>query len=520
MGYSHHRTAALLLCGIGLCLAAPARAVLALPPADRRALDIAELASCSGVARPLDTVQLPLDDNAYLEAHRALAKRGLFDPTGARLQELANERAPGTLLLRSLIPRLDLRGYTFASDADERTLYHSNGDTLSSGFNTFLDATGSATWSTWFGVAYDLQLHTEPGNVDYYTKRLYAKATWGKWSFKAGRDAERLGPGYHSSLLLDDTATTMNLWRIRTEQPLFLPGKLGAIGGFRFGIFNGFLSDDHPTPAAPRYGSGVDPVSNANLLGMRFSYHPTSWLDLGLSRTILYGGDGRQSYDSPKDWWELFTAKHENVHPGESDRYDNDQYAALDVTLRLPALNGLGPLKGGKVYWEYAGTDIISKWQGEDTDGIAPFKLNNVANLGGAYLTTAVTDLRVEYAETSAAWYRNGQYAQGYTYRGVPLGHHMGGDARNWYVEVARHFGPNHRVGLGLDLEKRARSSQNEETRSEWSLLWDVRKLKLFGVTCTGALDARVATIQNALDDPTREDRNEYYLGLFLATPL
>ena len=74
-----------------------------------------------------------------------------------------------------------------------------------------------------------------------------------------------------------------------------------------------------------------------------------------------------------------------------------------------------------------------------------------------------------------------------------------------------------------LDLPtsgRRARSSPQEDSRSERSLRWDARKNDLFGATFAGALDARFADVQNALDDPTREDRNEYYLGFSLATPL
>lgn len=509
--------AALLLGVLGLSPAPSAVAVLDLPTGDRRAYDTVELAASAGLARPGDTATLPLDDDRYLEAFTALRRRGLVDARGDALLARQKARGDGGLHLEGLMPRWTLRTYGLAADGHSRTLYHSSGDTLGDGFNAFLAADGSAAWGDWIGAGYELQLQRRPGDFLYRTKRLWAKGVWGKWSFKFGRDAERLGVGYHGSLLLDDTSATLDLWRVRTEEPLFLPGALSILGGFRFTLFNAYLSDSNPRPADERYGSGVNPVEDPRLLGMRFSYHPTSWLDLGLGRAVLYGGVGRESYDTPTDWWELFTGKNENVHAGESDRYDNDQYASLDIAVRLPALNGVGPLKGGKLYWEYGGTDIISKWQGESTGGIAPFKFDDVANLGGIYLSTAVTDLRVEYAQTSKAWYRHGQYSQGYTYRGIPLGHHMGGDATNWYFELGRYFGFRHRAALGLDLEERGRSLPQSEKRSEWSLRWDVRELELFGITSVGALDVRIANIQNPLDDsPDREDRNEYYLGLGL----
>ncbi|MBE0617533.1 MAG: hypothetical protein IH608_06365 [Proteobacteria bacterium] len=498
----------------------PAVALLDIPTSDRRALAVSELASDSGVSRPLDTAALPLDDTRYLEAYQALRDRGLVDPTGERLARMARARADGGLHLEFLRPVWELRPYYLSSDADSRVLYHSSGDVLDAGFNAFFSASGAAFWGEHVGGAYELQLQERPGDWSYRTKRLYVKGVWGKWSLKVGRDAERLGPGYHGSLLLDDSAPTMDLWRIRTEEPLFLPWGLQWLGGFRFSLFNAYLSDQPSGTPDPRYGEGVNSVHDPRLLGMRLSYHPSSWMDLGFSRAAFYGGKGRETYDTPKDWWELFAATNENV--GETvfdERYDNDQYAALDVTLRMPFLNGLGPLKGGKVYWEYAGTDLTASWQGDDT-AFLPFRLRHISNLAGVHLTTAVTDFRFEWAETDSAWYNHSQYPQGYTFQGLPLGHHMGGDARDWFFEVARHFGTDWRAILSLDLEERGRSLAEEEDRSEWGLALEARRLRLAGVPLEARLDFLFADITSALDDPERDDRSELYLGLQLKAEL
>ena len=503
------------LVAIALCTcAAPAPGLLDIPTSERRALEVADLGASSGESRPANLSAGPLDDISYLEAFRALRRKGLVDPLGERLSRWARARSDKRLHLETLWPEARVRLFWAETDAPRRLLYHTSGDALRDGFTGFLNLTGAGFWGTRVGGLYDLGIQRRPGDITVHLKRLYVKGVWGKWSFKLGRDAERLGPGYHGNLLLSDNAPTYEYWRIRTEEPLFLPGHLGWIGGFRFMLFNAYLSDGDPDPADPRYGSGVDTVHDPRLLGMRLSYHPVSWLDLGLSRTILYGGKGRETYDSPRDWWELLTARSENVKPGESHRYDNDQYVAFDLTVRLPGLNGWGPLKGGKIYWEYGATDIISKWQGEDPGNWEPFQLNRVANLGGLYLTTAVTELRFEFAQTDPAWYRHGQYSQGYTYRGYPLGHHMGGDARNWFVEVSRYFGPSWRATLSLDLEERARSWATEERRSEWAFSLEARELRIFGVPLDLRVDALQARVANALDDPGREDRTEAFLGV------
>lgn len=502
----------------GLCLAGPARALIDVPTSERRALSLVELASGSGIARPVDVGAGPLDDVWFLEAYRALQARGLVDPLGERHASWQAARSDGGLHLEPLLPQLEVRSYVLGSGTDRRLLHHTSGDRLEAGFNSFFSASGAAFWGDRVGGAYELQLTQHPDDLGYRTKRLYLKTVWGKWSFKVGRDAERLGQGYFGSLLLDDNAPTMDLWRVRTEEPLFLPGRLAGIGGFRFTLFNAYLSDGTPSPTDPRYGSGVDPVHDPRLLGMRFSYHPSAWLDLGASRAIYYGGKGRETYDTPRDWWELLTATNENVHEGESDRYDNEQYVAFDLVTRLPFLNGIGPMKGGKVYWEYAATDIISKWQGEDTGGLMPFKLNHVANLGGLYLSTAVTELRVEFAQTSNPWYRHGQYSQGYTYRGQPVGHSMGGDARTWFFEVTRYLGAEWRTSLSADISERGRSLPESERRWEANLRVEALALEVAGVPLAGTLDLLGARVRDPLDDPRRVDRNEVYAGLGLAS--
>ncbi|MHB8766467.1 MAG: capsule assembly Wzi family protein, partial [Deferrisomatales bacterium] len=317
---------------------APARGSLDVPVTEARAIRAADLASSSGVARPLDLSARPLGDRAYLEAHQALALRGLVDPFGERLAAQVDARAPEGLHLASLRPTLELRSYLLSGDAERRLLYGRSGDTLEEGLTTFVSASGTAHWDHWLGAAYELRLRLASGDRDYRNQRLYLKADWGRWSLKVGRDAERLGPGYHGSLLLGTDAPTLDLWRIRTEEPLFLPGDLGWLGGMRFSLFSAYLSDPSPEPADSRYGGGGAPAADPRLLGLRASYHPTPWLDLGVSRTTFYGGHGSEAYDTPKDWWGLLSA----AAPG-GEHAEGDRYVAFDATLRLPALNGAGP---------------------------------------------------------------------------------------------------------------------------------------------------------------------------------
>ena len=503
---------ALALLAIGL--PAAAWGLVDVPTSERRAIAIADLASSSGVSLPVDTAVLPMDDVEYVRAYKALSSRGLTDPLGARLAAMEKARSDGALHLEFLRPQLDVRGFYLGSQGEQRVLYHSSDDELREGFNAFQSASGYAFWGDWLGGAYELQIQEDEGDFDYRTKRLYLKGVWGKWSLKVGRDSERLGPGYHSSLLLDDTAPTFDLWRVRTEQPLFLPGKLGWIGGFRFSVFNAYLADSHPTAPNALYGSGENVVEDPRLLGMRGSYLPKAWLEFGFNRAVMYGGKGRTTYDSPRDWWELLSAR--NEHTG--GKYDNDQLASFDIIVSLPFLNGLGPFRGGKLYWEHGGGDggpvtPELNWASNRAFWFLPFALYDPSYLGGLYVSTAITDFRFEYADVQHNWYIHTSYPQGYTYQGVPMGHHAGRDAVNYYFELSRHFGPAWRALLGVDLEERGRDQKDSERRIEGSLTVERYNLEILGHRVTVRGDALLASVQDPLDDPEQEDRVEYYLG-------
>lgn len=504
-----------------LVLLAPdgASALLDLPTRDRRALSVADLASSSGVARPLDLAAMPFDDAQYLEAYRKLEPLGLVDTLGARIEAMAKARSDGALHLEYLRPRIDLRAFHLGSDTPRRVLYHSGGDVLREGLNGFQSASGAAFWGERIGGEYEIQFQEADSDLLYRTKRLYAKGVLGKWSLKVGRDSERLGPGYHGGLLLDDDIPTLDLWRIRTEEPLFLPGKLARIGGFRFLFLSAYLADPHPTPADPRYATAQNPVKDPGLLAMRFSYSPAAWFELGFNRTELYGGKGRKSYGSPKDWWKLLGGMGEHtVSDGTVESSDNDNIVSFDLTLSLPFLNGLGPLRAGKLYWEHASedpsfADRAVAWGTNRLLWVLPVNFGHSGYLAGVYLSTAVTDLRIEYARTDPAWYVHPAYPQGYTYRGISIGHHMGPDATDYYFEVSRYFGPRWRAVLGVDLEERGRHQPGSEKRKEGTLTVEVYDLRLFGYPARGALDALAGRVTNPWDDPERRNRTEYYLG-------
>jgi hypothetical protein len=513
------RRAALCL-ATAVFLARPAAAgLIDVPTENRRAPALVDLASSSGLVPGLELGVAPVDEEIYLGAYRALREKGFYDPGGELLEAWEAARRNSPLYLRSLSPRVELRTYAFRG-ADELLLDHRSGEVVEEGLNAFASLSGAAFWRDRVGGFYQLHTAVGPGDWDLRVKRAYLKIALGKWSFKAGRDSERLGVGYHSSLLLDDGAPTLDLWRLRTEEPLFLPGFAAGLGGFRFSVFNAFLQDSHPTPSDLRYVGAAAPVEDPRLLGMRFSYHPVSWFDLGFSRAVLYGGRGREVYDSPKDWWELLWAGQENVGEGQSARFDNDQFNSYDLTLRLPIVaEWTRLLQAAKVYYELGGTDGGPSdwdlgWKRHQVLGVLPFELLRRAEIYGGLLSTGTVDFRYERAKLDDAWYRHHRYGQGYTLRGIPLGHHLGPGGLEHFFELSAYATPELRLTASLELEKRGVNLPSPERRRELTLTGEVSRLPLFGTLWTARIEGWGARVQNPLDAPETSSRWEYMVGV------
>lgn len=501
-----------------LAVAVPARALVDLSPSDGSIRVVGDLASSSGVSRPVDFTLGLVDDEAWGDAYRELALKGLVHPMGAKLDRWRSEREGGAAF-SLLWPDARLE-YHQMSGADSYVVRQGSGKVLGQGGTGFASLSGAGALYDFAALGYELRLRIDDEDIDYSTQRLYVKMRLGrKWSIKVGRDAEVLGPGYHDRLLLGANAPTMDMWRIRSERPLYLPGFLEGLGGWRFTLFNAYLSDDNPSAPDRFYASNADEVEDPRLLGMRLSYHPAHWLDFGLSRTVMYGGEGRGSYASPSRWWDLFTASNENVEPGDDQEYDNDQLASVDVVVRMPFLRRTGVLKGGELYAQYAGDDLIASWQGDDTDSDWELlRFNDSAALMGIYLTSAAKDFRFEYAVTSRSWYRHGQYGQGYSYKGIGLGHHMGRDAQDWFVSMGRYLGRYFRLEASLDWQKRGRSFDHPEFGREWELGLEARSLEVAGFEFQGRLDGAYSKVKDPIDEPGEDERRQWRVGLTLSS--
>jgi hypothetical protein len=254
-----------------------------------------------------------------------------------------------------------------------------------------------------------------------------------------------VGQGRHGSLVLTNNADPFDMIRLTNPNPVLLPWIFKYLGPFRFDLFLTELEDSRVVPE-PYFG------------GLRLEIKPFPWLSLGACRTVMFGGDGRPSVGF-SDFMTIVSGKNLS---GDDDT--SNSIAGLDARLKIPSMWGL------ELYGELGGEDENSGF------------IDGFAYLYGVYLPqlepSGRTSLRIEYADISHLdpWYRHSAYQSGYTYRKKIMGHHVGGEAEDIFVELEILLPNDLVMKLGYDYEKRGFDQPVYEKHRQASvdLRWDI----------------------------------------------
>jgi len=256
-------------------------------------------------------------------------------------------------------------------------------------------------------------------------------------ALQIGKIATWYGPGRLGALLFTNNAQSYPGIRLHNPVPIAVPGLFSFLGNVQYDLFLARLESDRPIP-------------NPLLFGMRLAARPNRYLELGLSRSMIYGGEG---YDSGiAAWWDAFKGGNTN-EPGDPGLVN--QIAGFDVTLTLPF-----PSQPVQAYLEMAGED------GAHLHGTTIQAPSKFAYVTGVFLPTlfgsAAHDLRVEWARNhwrgnGPAWYVHGTSGGGYAhfYRSRVLGHPMGTDAEDLSVQGHHFFLPSTYLELMLSRTDR-----------------------------------------------------------------
>ena len=234
---------------------------------------------------------------------------------------------------------------------------------------------------------------------------------WNQWLI-AGQIPTYWGPGHDGSLIRGDASRPVYGVTVqRANQNAFESKWLSWIGPWQYQAFAGQLDDYKAVP-------------DAKLIGLRLTARPFPALEIGASRAIQWGGDGRP--ESLSSLWDAITGTKDNGGTGKED--PSNQIAGFDGRLFLqPLLN--------------VPVSLYGQFIGEDEAGGLPAKY---MYLGGADFSSIYKDmpyqLYAEWADTRTNGevrrisYAHTIYKDGYYQHGFPLGHAIGGDGQIYSV--------------------------------------------------------------------------------------
>ncbi|EMP55958.1 hypothetical protein MSNKSG1_08803 [Marinobacter santoriniensis NKSG1] len=237
----------------------------------------------------------------------------------------------------------------------------------------------------------------------------YAAWTTGNWVLGAGAIDRWWGPGWQSSLILSDNARPMpSVWLNRRNTSESETPWLSWIGPWQLTLIAGEYEHARAVP-------------NAKLLGMRLALRPIDGLDVGFSRAIMFGGEGRP--EGASTIWNALIGR-DNGQLEESD--PGNQLGSIDIRYGF----AVGEQSMG----------LYAQMMGEDEAGAFPARKSW---LFGADWTTQWLNgdqqWFLEYTNTLAddltggaipnITYDHGRYRTGYRYYGRNMATSFDGDA-------------------------------------------------------------------------------------------
>ena len=164
----------------------------------------------------------------------------------------------------------------------------------------------------------------------------YAAFIFKNNQFTFGQQALWWGPAFGEAMVFSDNAESIPMLRYDRASPFKLPSFLGVLGPMRVQFFIGRLSGQQfvHLPNNSTIGhSGVSLGDQPYIHGMKWSLKPTPNLELGFSRTVVFGGPGFP-VTLNSFWRSIFSTQSGNFNPNDP----GDRRSGFDFTYRVPGL--------------------------------------------------------------------------------------------------------------------------------------------------------------------------------------
>ena len=375
----------------------------------------------------------------------------------AKITNNTQQKVINTVLAQLNTNNQLLKTSLFAS-TDQKNIPQAFGDMQKAQYQAAVELNaGSDSWDTKIRVNVEKDLHIDNDQDINIEGSYIAGKLWNQWLI-AGQIPTFWGPSHDGSLIRGDASRPVyGVTMQRAEQNAFESKWLSWMGSWQYQAFAGQLQD-------------YDAIPDAKLIGLRVTAQPLPYLEVGASRAIQWGGEGRP--ESLSSLWDAFVGNKDNGGTGEPD--PSNQIAGFDARLNLFSLIQT-PIS---LYGQYVG---------EDEAGGLPAKKMYLA--GVDYSSTYHNmpyQLYSEWADTrtngksQGISYNHTNYTDGFYQHGYPLAHAMGGDGQMISFGGDLNIDPMNRIHSRLLFAK-----LNESGRTTNAAFPEKDEIKALDVTWT-----------------------------------
>ncbi|ENW30506.1 capsule assembly Wzi family protein [Acinetobacter lwoffii] len=327
--------------------------------------------------------------------------------TNAQISNTVQQRVIDSVLAKLKADNQLLKLGVFA-ETDQKNIPQTFGDQQKAQYQAALEFNaGSTNWDAKIRVNAEKDPQIDNDQDVNLEGSYLAGKLWNQWLI-AGQIPTYWGPGHDGSLMRGDASRPVYGFTVqRAEQTAFENKWLSWIGPWQYQAFAGQLDDYSAVP-------------DAKLIGLRVTAQPLPYLELGASRAIQWGGEGRP--ESLSSLWDAFVGSKDNGGTGEPD--PSNQIAGFDARLNLFSLTQIP-------------VGLYAQYVGEDEAGGLPAKKMYLAGIDySASLKNMPYQVYAEWADTRTngkvrgVSYNHSTYTDGFYQHGYPLAHALGGDAQ------------------------------------------------------------------------------------------
>jgi len=268
--------------------------------------------------------------------------------------------------------------------------------------------------------------------AEFLLEEGYAKLQAFNIELQGGRDHLWWGSGQKETLMLSDNAPGLYMLKLSNFAPFTLPWIFRFLGPINAAVFLAQLEKDRTIPR-PFFA------------GMRLTIYPGETVELGATRTFIFGGKGVDV--DAADTWTLFYPRDEL---GNDTDFNSNQMAALDARLNLPWFRRWTPIQMLTAYLEFGAEVLYFTEIAGSSYFIKPYQRIYIY---GAQVDFGRIDFGCEYSDLVTVRdnqrgyvYQHSQYLSGYTYLGKYLGHSDGTNVRSINLESNALLAPDWRL--------------------------------------------------------------------------